>query len=555
MSSHSRKPVSAAQVEWDETYDVVVAGAGAAGVPVALFATKEGSSAVILEKAAHTGGTMLKSAAWYWIPNNRYMREDGKPDDREAFLRYSARLSRPQAYDPTSEQLGLSEWEYNGLAAVYEHADTANEALAELGAIRPLYSPAIPDYHSWVPEATVPYGRTLQVDRGDGEMGKGDVLNGYYGQACEQHGVPVLLEHRVETVVVDDHGAVVGVRVSHNGSVKHIAARQGVVFATGGFTHDAELRRNFLPAVVFGGCAARSNEGDFVHIATALGLPLRNMNFAWMAPIPLEFALADSPDLSGIFAVPGDSMIWVDKFGKRTVNEKTIYNDLAMSMLEFDGGSMEYARLLMFMIWDDRTHRQWAPPGADSEPSPKLALENYGNVVFDGYHLIRGETLADLTAEIERRLEKLAPRTGGFRLRPSFLENLQASVARFNELAATGKDVDLGRGDNPIELIFNGPGMPDNDTGNPTMYPISLEGPYYATIICAGTLDTKGGPLTTIDGQVLDVDGEPVPGLYAVGNCAANPSSQAYLAGGGTIGPYITFAYLAGRHVAAQPRR
>jgi hypothetical protein len=224
-------------------------------------------------------------------------------------------------------------------------------------------------------------------------------------------------------------------------------------------------------------------------------------------------------------------------------------------MLEFDGGSMEYARLLMFMIWDDRTHRQWAPPGADSEPSPKLALENYGNVVFDGYHLIRGETLADLTAEIERRLEKLAPRTGGFRLRPSFLENLQASVARFNELAATGKDVDLGRGDNPIELIFNGPGMPDNDTGNPTMYPISLEGPYYATIICAGTLDTKGGPLTTIDGQVLDVDGEPVPGLYAVGNCAANPSSQAYLAGGGTIGPYITFAYLAGRHVAAQPRR
>jgi 3-oxosteroid 1-dehydrogenase len=97
--------------------------------------------------------------------------------------------------------------------------------------------------------------------------------------------------------------------------------------------------------------------------------------------------------------------------------------------------------------------------------------------------------------------------------------------------------------------------MDDNQTGNPTMFPISEQGPYFATIVCAGTLDTKGGPVTSTTGEVLDVDGDPVPGLYAIGNCAANPSSQAYLAGGGTIGPYIAFAYLAGRHVASQPRR
>jgi predicted oxidoreductase len=87
------------------------------------------------------------------------------------------------------------------------------------------------------------------------------------------------------------------------------------------------------------------------------------------------------------------------------------------------------------------------------------------------------------------------------------------------------------------------------------MHPIAGSGPYYATIVCAGTLDTKGGPATNTHGQVLDADGDAVPGLYAAGNCVANASAQAYWAGGGTIGPYFTFAYLASEHAVRQPRR
>ena len=360
----------------------------------------------------------------------------------------------------------------------------------------------------------------------------------------------------MEAVVVEDDGAVVGVRAATEDGARTFRARQGVVFATGGFTHDDELRRNFLPAVVVSGCAAPSIEGDFVHIATALGLPLRNMNYAWMAPIPFEIALQGSPHLSGIFAVPGDSMIWVDKYGNRVVNEKAIYNELAMSFLVFDPGKMEYPRYLMFMIWDARTADLWKAVEANPPTTPsRLPLDNYGNVIFDDFHLIKGETLDELTTAIERRLEHLAPHTGGFRLGESFRVNLPRAVGRFNELAASGRDSDFHRGENPVELIFNGPERPGNDTGNPTMYPISESGPYYATLICAGTLDTKGGPPANPSGQVLGVDGEPVEGLYAVGNCAANPSGQAYLAGGGTIGPYFTFAYLAAEHVARRPRR
>jgi len=549
----SRKVVDARDVAWDDTYDLVVVGAGAAGFPAALNASRHGASAAILEKAAEPGGTMKKSAAWYWIPNNSFMQADGKPDAKDDFIRYCARLARPQAFTD-GDHNGLSDWEYEAISTLYDHASTANETLAEMGVFKPLYSPAIPDYHSTIPENTAPYGRTLQVDRGDGEMGKGDVLTDRFVTACERAGIPVLTGHRVDGVVLED-GAVVGVRASVDGSTKHFRARQAVVFATGGFTHDAELRKNFLAAPIVSGCAAPTNEGDFVHIATALGLPLRNMNFAWMCPIPFEVALSGSPYLSGMFSVAGDSMLWVDKYGNRVVNEKTIYNELASSMLLYDPAKLEYPRRLMIQIWDRRAMEGCRATEVEPSTPSRISLDNYGSLIYDDFHVIEGETLDALAGAIEERLAKLAAQTGGFRLDESFRANLPRSIARFNELARTGKDDDFHRGENPIEQIFTGVVPEDNDTGNPTMYPLSEAGPYYAALVCPGTLDTKGGPVTNTNGQVLDADGEPVPGLYAVGNCVANASAQAYWAGGGTIGPYFTFAYLASEHAVQQQRR
>lgn len=548
--------VHADGVTWDEEFDVVVVGAGAGGFSSALNSHRLGSEVVILEKSGEVGGTMKKSAAWYWIPNNSLMRAAGVEDNRREALQFMARLSRPQVYDRDGDRFGMPEWEFSMMETFYDNASTANDTLAEMGAIKPMYGPEVPDYHSEIPEDTVPYGRTLFPEAPDGQPGKGPEMTRQFYAAVQSREIPVLLHHAAEAVVVDEAGAIVGLMASVQGEQKAFRARQAVIFASGGFTHDRELRQNFLQAPIFGGCAAQTNEGDFVRIATALGAPLRNMNFAWMASMPLEIWLQGSPYTSGVFAVPGDSMIMVNKYGRRVVNEKAPYNEQAMAYFEYDPQSMEYPNLLLFIVWDQRTYDLWKATEAVEKTTPsRLALDNYGNVVYDDFHVIKGEDLEDLTRNIGARLEDLTPETGGFSLDEGFSSQIPGTIERFNELARSGKDLDFKRGDTPIEHTFNGEAKPGNDTGNATMYPISEDGPYYASIFSAGTLDTKGGPRTNTNGQILGGDGEPIAGLYGVGNCVASASGQGYWAGGATLGPILTFGYVAAEHAARQPRR
>jgi hypothetical protein len=305
------------------------------------------------------------------------------------------------------------------------------------------------------------------------------------------------------------------------------------------------MRRNFLKGPYIGGCAAVTNEGDFIPIATALGAELGNMNYAWSAPIPLERTLAGDPEVSGVFILAGDSLIAVNKYGARTLNEKAPYNELAQEMLQWDGRLAEYPDLLMFPIWDRRSAHLFAgveyggliPPEGTEDPA-----------------VVSAATLEELASRLDERLARVADRTGGARLQNGFVDELRRTIAEFNEAARAGVDSRLHRGETPIELTFNGPAREGNDA-NPTMYPISGSGPYYATIIAPGTLDTKGGPVTNPNGQVLDYAGDPIPGLYGVGNCVASPSAQGYWAGGATLGPIVTFAYLAAHSAVKEPNR
>jgi predicted oxidoreductase len=125
-----------------------------------------------------------------------------------------------------------------------------------------------------------------------------------------------------------------------------------------------------------------------------------------------------------------------------------------------------------------------------------------------------------------------------------FGKNLKTTVSRFNGFAKAGKDLDFQRGERQVELLFNGPTAPKAGK-NATMFPLASKGPFYATLMTGGNLDTKGGPATNANGQVLDAMGKPIPGLYGAGNCVASASARAYWAGGATLGPFMAFAYLA----------
>ncbi|MEW2505877.1 FAD-dependent oxidoreductase [Amycolatopsis sp. NPDC047767] len=519
--------------------DVIVVGGGGGGLPTALFSKWLGNDVILLEKAPELGGTVRKAAFWYWVPNNEPMRALGIEDRFEDFLRYVARLSQPTRYDPESPTAGLTEWEVGMVRAFHESASPAAELLAERGALTYRHCPDVPDYWSELPEDKAPKGRVLvPADARESMSDGGARAVEQLSAAAERDGVHVYTGHRVQRLILDA-GRVTGVEATTvSGDTVRVLARKGVVFATGGFTHDDQLRRDHLGVPAYPGCAAVTNEGDFVRIASPLGTQLGTMNHAWMCPVPLE--KTGRSDLVGMFSVAGDSMILVNRHGERVANEKQPYNEAARTFFRWDPATGSYPNLVLVQLWDQRSQDH-------------SASDEYGRLIVppgnDDEHVIKGQTLAELTAKIRERLSALAAKTGGFKLAEDFEENLPGTIDRFNGFAANGKDEDFARGDTAIQLVFNGPVKEEPGRTNPTMWPISDTGPYYAALVTGGTLDTKGGPRTDPDGRVLDDLGAPIPGLYGVGNCVASASGRAYWAGGATLGPIIAFAYRAARAV------
>lgn len=529
---------SAEAQEWAETTDVVVVGSGGAALAGAAGALMGGAKVSIYEKGPVAGGTTAKSGGQYWIPNSPFMAAEGITDPKPDALKYMARLAFPTLYRANDAKLGLSDYSYGMLEAFYDNAGTVIKTLNDEGALLSAMAhthggEATPDYFAHLDENVPKRGRTTDPLNSDGKGGYGGDIIRMLGGYAEAKGSPVITDTQVSKIVLDDNRAVVGVEITDANGSRMIRATKGVIFGSGGFTQNPEMRQNYLRVPVLGGCAVPTNQGDLVNLAIEIGAKLGNMNEAWHQQEVLEEVLEFSSVPSGVWFLGGDSMIAVNKYGFRLYDEKFVYNERTRTHLTWDAVKSEYSNYYQFMIFDDNaiaSGGMMMPPAGSDMPA----------------YIIKGDTLEALAAAIDERLASLEDRIGNFRLDASFVAQTKATIERFNGFAEAGKDLDFKRGEQPIDNHFHGP------SDNNHMAPMTISGPYYAIILAPGTLDTKGGPVTDALGRVVNVKDEVIPGLYAAGNCSASISGQAYWGAGGTLGPAITFGYLAGKDAAAR---
>lgn len=529
----------------DGEYDVVVLGSGASGLCSALAAADSGAKVGLYEKASKIGGTTCLSSAVAWMPNNRYAREHGVQDSRRDALDYLESLSNGMILPELVEAF------VDTIPEVLDWLDTTPLKMAMVE--------GFPDYHPERPGGKPRGSRSIEpqlfslgglgewADRlvgtprrmvvgetpiggGTGFLapevaaerevqqveGLGRAMVGALLQGCLERGVEVHLNERAVGLELEN-GVVRGVTFEGPEGTHSVAARSGVVLATGGFEWDAGLARDFLRGPLEHPASVPTNTGDGLRMAMRAGAQLGNMREAWWAPVcklpgTNEFGTQPVYLVQRERTVPHSIM--VNRSGKRFTNEATNYNAMGGAFHELDPSSFDYRNLPCWVVFDANMVERFGgfgcPPGGEMPD-----------------WIIRSETVAGLAGQMS-----VPPQA------------LRETLERWNGHAERGIDPDFHRGESAFDgFVGNKEGYPGPDS---TFGPLN-RGPFYAVELHSSTLGTKGGPRTTPKAEVLDVDGEVIRGLFAAGNVMAGPTGMVYGGAGGTLGPAIVFGYLAGR--------
>jgi succinate dehydrogenase/fumarate reductase flavoprotein subunit len=330
-------------------------------------------------------------------------------------------------------------------------------------------------------------------------------------------------------LITDVDGAVVGAVVEHAGKQHRIGARGGVILAAGGFDHDMEWRRQHLPVLEkdwsFGNPAST---GDGIRAGEKAGGSTDLLDEAWWFPAMcwpdgrLQFMLNERM-MPAQFVVNGD--------GERFINEAAPYMDFAHAMIK--GQESGVTHIPCWLITDIRSFHRYVVGGHLPIPKVPFAPVPTGRKVPKAW-------LESGIVKEANSFEQLAEQIGVPAVR------LRATADRFNELARAGHDDDFGRGDSVYDNYYGDPTLP-----NPNLHPLGKP-PYFAFQIILGDLGTSGGLRTDEFARVLRADDSTVKGLYAVGNTSAAVMGRSYAGAGATIGPAMTFGYVAAKHIADQ---
>ncbi|MDQ4008069.1 MAG: 3-oxosteroid 1-dehydrogenase [Actinomycetota bacterium] len=546
----------------DRDYDLVVVGSGAAGLTAALTAATRGLRTVVVEKATHFGGSTARSGGGVWVPNNHVLARAGAGDTPEQARAYLAHLvdgvvepERQQAFlehgprmlEMVDRTTPLRLTWVRGYSDYYPEAPggqargrsleprpmDARVLGADLDDLEPPYLAAPAgmtitqaDYRWLNLSARHPRGawRALRVGtrtavnriRRRRMLSMGQALVAGLRAGLTDLAVPVLLDTPMLDLVTTE-GRVTGVRVQRDGTEEVLGARLGVVLASGGFERNEAMRKEHQehPIGTEWTVGAVANTGDGITAGQALGADVDLMEDSWWGPsIPLSrgpyFCLSER-------AQPG--CILVNAAGQRFVNEASPYVDAVKAMYAGQRTGVEHIPCWLVADQRYRNHYTFAGLGP-RQPFPRRWYES--GVVQ------RADTV-----------ERLADRIGV----PA--EALRATVARFNGFAASGVDDDFGRGRSRYDHYYGDPRL----RSNPSLAPLD-KAPFYAVRIVPGDLGTKGGLRTDARARVLRADGSTIPGLYAAGNAGAALMGHTYAGPGATLGPAMTFGYLAA-HTAA----
>jgi len=561
--------------EWDRTVDLLVMGSGAAGMGAAVRAHDLGLDVLLVEKSELYGGNSAMSGGVCWVANNPGMEKEGIADSDEDGFEYLKHITKGDVPD-SKLRLYIRESKrvlaylhenthvrYIPLAKYTDYYPEAPGGRAGGRSMDPLpfdgaklredlirmrrphpQSQILGKFGITAKEAQAAIGVGFQTMMfmawqmflymlrhfkrkrwgRDTKLCAGNSLMGRLLLSLRERNVPTWLNTGVEELVFED-GKAVGAMLNKEGKTLRVKATRGIVLAAGGFSRNLEMRQKYQrhPITTEWTAGTPSNTGDAIQMGRDAGGALGLMDEAWWTPVSL---VPKSP-FSWVLVVEKSLPhgLFLNQEGKRFTNEAAPYIDVVNGMYD-DVAKTGAADPRWFHIFD-ATYRKSSIAGPVA-PGKVMSDKQLPRRYRDGKFLYKAKTLDELCEQLE------IPAA-----------NAKAAITRFNEYAVKGEDPDYNRGWSAQDRYYGDPKVKPNCS----LGPIET-GPFYAVQIYPGDLGTKGGLVTDEHSRVLKEDGQAIPGLYAAGNSAESVMGRTYPGAGGTIGPALTFGFLAAEDAA-----